>query len=512
MRLPVVIGLLAVAGCNRIFGLDAVTVVDAPPDEAELQTVKLSFMISTTVGAMPGEISLDTSLANPQPAAGPMDGPLAEVTYDPALQVVQFPSALLGTKWRLQYTPDDNVPHELQWQPAADAHVVVPHVGPLRPTPPPLGSGYKIRPSGAAAPATFESGHLLTAGIWMDLGLTPNASNPAIIALAGTAPLSGPPGAPAEQDSAAFVDFGVVGPCKNANGYADLSLPAANGTIREVPPPTWITGTVPATILYPNNTALDNLRLPAALQNGRMGTSGSAKIVLGRGVDSELPAFTRQDLAITGQAEPAPVMLPLADCTFGTATTRFADPATFTSFPYVARARVTSTRTVAGVPLISSLVGVSTGRTPAGEITFDINTRGPIPNHPIVLGGTVLSAGDGVVLTPGTPTLALTFDLDAEHPADYFAVTVLRIESSALRALRVYLATDTTTTEAMVGGGVRSITTPIELDPLLFTRGTYVLAIQAHAGRPKAALGDFTAVDPAGQVVATVFTNTFVVD
>ena len=502
--------LVPLAGCNQIFGLDPVTV--APPQDTSFETVPdptvtLSYMIATTIGGAPDPtIDLTTPLPDPNPKVGTLSGELVPVTYDASATTVAFGRDLLTTKWRLEYTDDSGIPHELQWTPGGDAHVVVPHFGPLAPTPPLPGSGYRIQATGPGAPATFTSAHLVTSGIWMDVNLGA-AANPVTVSLDGVVPLSGPRGVPATSDSAALLDLQSTGTgnntCTRAIGNAGFSPPAVSGGLSDVSP-TWSAGSTLGTVTYAGN--FQALRLPASLES-RAGLAAS-KIEFGRGAHDRMPAFTRQDLTNPTLAEPGPVMLVLASCKFeNPSVPAFSDPANFVGFPYFTRTLVRDERTVGSVTLISSLSAVSSSTAP----NFTSDTSGPIAHAPIALGDatTMLSLSgnfDKVQLPAGAGQLDLTFNLDTLDRVDYFEVSVFRIEGTQLVPLRVYTATDTRATPTV--DGQAAINAPIKIDRALFQAGNqYVLAIQTYRGRPRASLGDFSTVDPI-QVVATIFTRT----
>ncbi len=507
----IALGLLA--SCNQIFGLDDVTI--APPDDAAIPdpVVKLTYMVAGTEGAKPAmALDLDTAIPDPKAKVGALDQPLVATAYDPVTKTVRFPRALLDTKWRLEYTDETGIPHELQWKVSEavgmEPHIVLPRFGPIAPTSPPTGSAYRITATGASAPAKFDFAHLLTAGIWMDISAGRDSANPVIAALDGVTPLSGARGTPATDDSAALVDLKVVGTCRAARGFADLRVLESNGTTQNLSA-LWNVQTIPVLVSYPEPPGNELLRFISTLAD-RAPAVATSSIQLGHGAHPLMPAFTRQDLADPSLAEPSPVMLVLEDCPYdGMQPAAFSDPLGFQAFPLFARARVQSRRVVSNATLISSMSSVSLGTNTTGTNEFAISLPGPIAHDPISLGSAILSGTDDQVsIGNGTEPLDLTFDFDKSLPVDYFEVTLLSIANGNLTPVRVYLTTDVST---VPHGAFQTIAAPIRIDRTVFgIGGEFVFAIQTHRGAPAASIGDFSQVS-FPQVVATVFTRTFMV-
>src|SRR5262245_53147206 len=186
-KTPVGLGLLAFAGCNQIFGLDPVGILDAGEPDAPFPRIPLTNQIATTklvapdILGQPDTIVLAPISPAPQVRVGPDTGALVDVVYDPDGGVEIPVPDHLSTRWRVEYTVPGGVPHEVSWAPQTGARLVVPVVGRVDRTPVPANSGYDVQPiqNGAAippAPGAFTGSHIFTFGTFADVsgGLAPH--------------------------------------------------------------------------------------------------------------------------------------------------------------------------------------------------------------------------------------------------------------------------------------------------------------------------------------------------
>jgi hypothetical protein len=121
----VVLGALALgSGCNWVFGLDPVTLTDAqindaPPD-AMLPSVKLSAItpMLTTAGATTGQATFVPISPPPRVQYGRRGEALTDATISGQDVFVGYDFAEATETWRLVYTLEGGVPHEVHWKPS----------------------------------------------------------------------------------------------------------------------------------------------------------------------------------------------------------------------------------------------------------------------------------------------------------------------------------------------------------------------------------------------------------
>jgi hypothetical protein len=189
-----------------------------------------------------------------------------------------------------------------------------------------------------------------------------------------------------------------------------------------------------------------------------------------------------------------PLILTLLDCTDLdlAALPVFDRPDALIDFPEIAHLQLTTSRTVAGGPtLTSGLVAVAPVAT-TNTVALDLSVAAPVA--PILLGGADLSAADGVPLPVGTGMLELRFAVESGNRSDYFDVVLHRVMGGSTVVERIYTITEPT----------------LAIDREVLASGaTYVLELRAFRGATDAPIGDFTRYLPA-QSSAVVYTRTFV--
>lgn len=528
--------LLALAGCNAIFGLNDNAKLgdpDGPPlPDGPLETFKLRFLVADTEPLVSGGLGEPKALFTAGMAdvsgvqVGPIDGELRDAPYDQATGEVGIPFAdLTSARWRARYT-FDGVLHEVQWQPALqDAKLVEARLGHLEVVAPPADSGYNIQPTGAGTPPIggYIGSRVYTTGAFLDIrtGTSPSSTrvdDPANIVV-------GAIGSPdmALGDNVTLVNYAVPsGACAaTVNGYAHFRPPALAAGTKLLVNPTWRTSpTAALSVTYLNQGAPNVLvRMAAALADstGTRSLTQAGAVEHGITASAELTGTVIERPVTLGGipvAVPGPHMLLLAQCNLGTTGFNpFLSPIELAPFPRVTHAMFTDRRLAGTATLVSSLVSVD--RVQNGNAST-ADFRAPLAIDPITLtdGVTVFSlsgGSDGVALGSVAAPLSLSFTLEADQAqvttaADYFEVTVLQIQGTAVIPKRTFVTAEVAAPIA----APRTIDSPIPIDLSGLTPGTYVLRIRTIAGAPRAALGDFEAVSYPYSA-ASVFTRTFVI-
>ncbi len=523
--------LLALAGCNSIFGLnDNAKLGDGPVVviDGELPTFKLRYLHATTekVGtAKFGDPVLATIGIDPAPTVrlGPVGGALVDAEYVVATGEVRIPipiETLVAAPWRVVYTLDDVV-HEVIWQPTTlvDARIAEPLIGRLDTTPPPLDSGYNLQPEGGGQPpsGTYNNSRVFTTGVFLDIRTGDTPSNTRVDGVANKT-FVGKLGTPemAAGDSAILVDYAdPTAKCDAAaDGFAQFEVePLAPGS-RTILNEDWVatrTGALTATL---ENATSRPLQLSTALadSSGSRSDAQASALEHGLATNAGLPGIVVERPVSFGAVSvpvPGPMMLTLAQCDFvnNIAFDAFVVPSQ--KFPRLTHGFLIDRRTVAGVQLVSSIISVDD--TIDDKSTLNFGT--PLAIQPITL---TSADSSSINLTAGIDAgpnqivsgpLDLSFAVESQSGItgiDYFEVTVFELVAPTLVPKRVVIATDTT-----LQGDPKTLATPISLDLTGLTPGTYVLRIRSIAGMPRAKLGDFETIEYPYSA-ATVFTRTFV--
>src|SRR3954471_8486809 len=112
MRCVAGAGLLALVGCNQIFGITPTTEFDAA---VHVPRVVLDWQIATLLASGDPDPTIRFAPIDPAPKIriAPIDGSFDhdKATYSPADGSIGLPLAYLNTTWRLEYTLADNLPH-----------------------------------------------------------------------------------------------------------------------------------------------------------------------------------------------------------------------------------------------------------------------------------------------------------------------------------------------------------------------------------------------------------------
>lgn len=490
MRLPAVT-LLALCACNQIYGLDKTKVVDAPPDAADRQ-VRLSMLVggATDTASEAAPMLVDVT-PDPKARIALVDEALKPVGYGMG-GVVGYPNNFLAKPWRLEYTPPDGTPVEVQWSPAEGAgHVVVPVIGRVARTQVPTGTGYAVRLKKPDQTFhTFADPVVYTTGYW---SATPGTVSSMLNIDFSVAPsMSGPAGAPsaAAKDVVVAIDYSVDAGtgCRYASrAGSGLASELENGMMKPLDLPL-DTSSEAVVLTYVVEAPMDAQGHLLTVLGPRGDDQSGSRVIYGRFAHSGLPAFTT-----TISGVPAPAMIPLATCPVLVQTPpSMNDAGSGLAFTKGMFSYVTNDRTVSGVRLRSSIatVGFLSSGTSTYEATFDV----PLATT-VQLGAKDLIAADGGLIA-STPS-DLTIGIEPNRPFDYVEVALYKLTANSLELVRTYVATTSTATATL------------RFDPsVMMPNAEHVFAIRTYRGRPGARQSDFSTVQ-APQAVGTIFTRTF---
>jgi hypothetical protein len=515
-------GLLALVGCNQVFGITPTRENDArvtPDPHVVLDWQIAEVLASGAPDPMPRFAPIDPP---PRVRIAPLDGPfdIDPVPYSTTDGSILIPPAYLNTTWRLEYTLAGGVPHEVQWAPEdQQGHLTVPLFGRLQRDPVPVDSGYTITPS---AVTSYSHPRVFTTGLWTE-GVASNY----VMSDGGrvdydfykdTLSLSGPRGRPdpALGDRALLVDFadgsminGTVG-CRIAAGSAPLASAALEPGAHSVEMPTWDTGQKDVRST-PIDTKLTT-RLGTSL--GMLGvtfSSAQSMLLFGYTANTNMPglAGAPNNTLLPGVQLPVPVMLALLQCPISVITLpKASQPALLDPFPRILHAQLVANRQVLGVTLASGMETVIPAAS-TGDFTMAFPAAIPL-NFELMtpMNGLLNLAGgsDQLAAGPASGIFELTFTREtiADVQAHYYDVVLHRIAAGTLITERIYTVTEPMITEPGMAPRARVRIDGMDLAP----NADYVFEVRSYKGHPQAQNGDFAPVDyPYG--AAIVFTRTF---
>lgn len=505
MRIAALGGLLvAVAGCNQVFGLEGTTKVDAAvvviPDAAP-RTTFLTWQLGRTTASGAVEVSYPAITPKPSVKIGPLPGQtipekpdwapgeLRDVDIDDA-GGIDIDEALRGRTFRIVYRlAGETIDHEFQGI-VSEGHLIVERFGPVDRTPPPANAGYRVPDPMALPLATF-----MTTGVWTQF---PGVVTPAMDAQRGTYStahsMSGPLGL---WDTEPGAKLAV---CDRSGGKttACAVVPAgqmpplvANLDVEPAAPPIFDTTLTSITTSGSLSVSAD-ARMYTALKTqstdglyGARENAGSPFYEYGLVPTLEMGTFTDVPAVRSGQALfPRPVMFQLG--TSGTqAIAKFVVPDL--GMAPVVYAHYTNTRQAKSGLYLVSLFQSVTPMEPNVELTF----AAPMPNA-YKLGGMSLDADGQALPALAGNAVELTWVNDQGASEDY-EVTLVDVTGADAQPMKVWNV-----------GEPRLV-----LDPAIFAAGkTYAFEIAARTGFPKARAADFTMVTyPASR--SSLFAGTF---
>lgn len=513
---PHLLALLAVAGCNEIWGLDRDVAlapgIDGPDGGPDRPRIRFTSQITKTTATGYVDAMLDYAPIDPPPVVqiGLVGGPLAPATYAPE-GTIEYPAEYVGKPWRLLYTLADGIPHEVHWSPPEGdlvAHLVEPVFGRLDRAPVPPGSGYTITPIGS--PPQHVLTRVFTTGVWTEGISTGTSTGPTFDYDFATkaVPMSGRLGAPegAKGDFVALADFRIQNGCRVASGAAAFPAPdlvAGTHTV-PAPQPPYESANKQVRLMLGGPAPIDP-RLKGLL-GARAGTTNISRMQYGYVPSLGVFGFSKPVPApILDFRLPGPRMIAFANCpvpeNIGTYQTEaFADPADIRDrFPPVVHVEVVNQRVRGATTLISGFSGVLTSSdytfTSGFLVAAPVNIR--LEQHGALIADLEDLAKEGDEVPLGADPVELVFDLEANPllAADYFDVTLYLIEpqTGALALQRVYTITDR----------------KLRIEPsFLLPASEYAFEVRAYRGRPVAARADFS-VNTYPQYAATLFTRIF---
>lgn len=521
MRCVAGVGLLALVGCNQIFGIAATKEWDAGVDVVPaMPQVALTWQVATvtTAGEPDPAIAYPPIVPAPQVRIAPIDVALADspdaATYADT-GTIAIPGAYVDKMWRLEYTLADGVPHEVQWSPENMlGHVTVPVFGRLQRAAPPDGGGYTVTPTNPPASYTFP--RVFTTGLWTEGRVVPDPT-PGQQTIdhdfSRSTSLSDRKGSPdpALGDRGFVVDFifnGATG-CTIAAGSAMLTSAALELQTHSVQTVVWdaarkSVASAPINVFAPNTRLIDAL----GDLDGGLGYQGV--LMFGVGASPVMPGLGSAPMSglLSGTAQlPVPMMLTLLQCRNDMGPPLAmppitAQPMALDAFPHLLHLQITNTRVLDGLSLTSGIETVALTAVSQNDVRFSaaIPIAFELTNpaqQKFALDG---KAPDHVAVGPVGGAFTLRFA--AEPPSmnapgdlrvDYYDVVLHRIDLGALTTERIYTVT---APAVRIDGSV------------LAPAAEYVFEVRSYKGHPKAQRGDFSAVDyPYGSAV--VFTRTF---
>lgn len=499
MRSAAGLGVLVIAGCNQIFGLEQTAIVDASVDpDAAYRRAQLTYAVALTTATSQAPNIVQAGVTpDPMVRVGPLAGDLVAARYVAGADVgeLEYPPELLGTTWRVEYTPPGGIPHEVQWNPPDGAgHLVIPYFGAVPRMPAPPGTGYTLRTAtNVVWPATTTV--IYTTGYWTRTEL-PGSASAIPLDLGTIAPASGQRGRPdPTKDDVVVIGYADSGACRRAQltaSYAAADL--VDGTLVDLNASVASTlGDAISVVYAPANAAIPPSRLAAALGTRSNALSTASRSVFGAAAHTAMPGFPSTFAGI-----PAPLMIPLVECPLGQLdSVSFTTPTALIDYAGVLFAYAIDQRVRNGVALPSSIVTIGVSSSDAYPANFNV----PLAITP-KLGAIDLDGPEDAIAIPRTRA-ELTFALDVTGNPDFgfdtFEVVLHRLDATAAVPVRVY---------ASPNPAQRSIT----FDPAVMVPGVeYAFAIRTIRGRPGAAAFDMTQVAQP-QAMGSVFTRTFVLE
>ena len=504
MRWLTLAPLVAATGCNWVFGLEQTVFTDAPGSELPPSSrTALVWAIATTDGNLVAGVdpvleykAIGSETLRPkQPIimVGDDNG-LATATYKLDDGTFEIPFALRDSQHRVVYTlPDESIAHEVQWA-RTGAILVVPRTSryeaPLAPT----GSGYTITPMGLMPSTTLVAPALVTSGVftYSNEGVDFMQSGSSITfryAQEGM-PVTQPFGAPQSGlgDWVLLTEWVGNGPTSNVAAYAKTQVDLVMGAMSmPTPEPAWTTTTRQLIAGCGGPDCLPSAQLNPA-QNRLVAVFGgttATRFLYGVSPSTDLPGFLP---GVAPTFVERPLILPFVESNINVVSVTLADPSDGLGLERVVALRISSTRTVNGANLVSSIQAIT------NVLTSPLQFSAPLAVN-VQFGSTNLSTpNDGEIITVGSGMQKLQFAPDTGNADDY-TITLFELTGSALAPVRYY----------------HVIAPEVKIDTSLLVSGRhYVFAITARTGLPGAASGDYgQAQYPFGS--ATTFTKTFIV-
>lgn len=467
----VVLGVLALApGCNWVFGLDPVTLTDArqddaPPD-ARLPTVKLSAItpMLNASGQTTGQATFVPITPAPTVQYGRRGEALVDTVYTGQDVPVGYEFAESDEIWRLVYTLEGGVPHEVHWRPSVamhPGHAVVLQLTPNDRDAPPATGTFVLDATGA--PASWYAPRLYTTNTWtLDPSPPPDTTILTRVSsnftTAATKTIAGAKRKPDPvKDFEVLLDYddsAAGNTCAIVTGSAAFRIDLSNGSSIDPTPPTfetYLANPKPGNYFLATPNGLDGVAVAAnvAGANGLQPTEISRYQIVTYGPGGSIPLHHHSDLQplLPSVPLPVPVGILLAKCKDG--------PNTVPPFGYPSRLTFPTLGTIMyatpALPLAgggsvvnglqTTIVGASTPS--AGPFNADY-TGAAFATAPTIDGVDVnITSGSVAAIPTGGPTAALNFDHSIPDPViDLYEATLFRVDGSQLVRLRDFTFTE----------------------------------------------------------------------
>jgi hypothetical protein len=498
--------LVAVTGCNWVFGLKHTQPADAapdtpdgPPDAPFLKMIFERQVGTTDVNGMP--VAGMSAAISPAPAIqlGPLDGPLSPSAYDAGSHSFIVPFELPGNPWRLVYTTDaDPVPTEFQWT-ANAAHLTLPSLARPGDASPPAGSGWDFRPTPTPtilAPRVMTSG-AFTSTVVPSADLIGGGKEVGYEYAKYARGLFGPVGTPtvAQGDWALLYDYrfisGGVGMPQiyGSVGYAWVQADLAAGAQTVVTPP-WVATTSVVnginwadTINGPRLNTVSSLGGACCSHHLEYGIVPSPYIAPFQPSATGVDAPSMVDLLVDDDATGEPLAININ-----------APSTTQVKLPRMLLAAYVAPRVAFGVTLTNTIQTLGTPSTL--EFAAPLATK-------VQLGtvGLMTGSADNQVVPASASSITLQWTPESISSgtvtiaADDYVVTLYEIAANTLSPIRRY----------------QVLAPRVEVDGTLLQQGhRYVFGITSRNGYPNAVDGDYSTIRlPFSE--ATVFPLAFVI-
>jgi hypothetical protein len=524
---------LAVAGCNQIFGNNSVTPIggdaNQPGIDAPFGVMTLNYAVEATPNqAAPTYTPFDTHVH-----VGPLD-PLnlnlddltERIVTDGSFTVATSTLTLTAPRYRLIYSAPDGIDVELQSS-VKNANLVIPRIGRLDRVSVATGSDLSVVFQGG--PASWTHARFLGTGLWSIDEVGGCCGGATFVDYSTFVSMSGPLGAPQAADTLIFADSnsdsgGVYdGYHDKVYGYATVTLNGFDGSGAPVAPTVsaWKTpagqtslGATTPIIKYSqraenilnDSPADDTLDVPDPIVEG--GVIASENVM----------PFT-ENLANQGHSQSKNgdldhvVFAPLGRSLLN--PIRFVNPYNGTDAPAYPTAVYTSSsfsRKFVGTNITTrngiQVVGLQMASTPAVAFGDGVGIANQItigPTNTTTTTSLVVSDAKTVTapITGAAQSYDLTFGSDSSDPAaaiDDCSVTLYRIDPTLLAPIKRYLIN----TLPSVPSGSQLI-----IDARLFDLvHQYTFGISCYHGHPIANIGDWRMIT-FPFAVSTVYSHSF---
>jgi len=513
-----IVCLLAVSGCNSIFGshdvINGSKDADVRPKDAAPYTLYLTGMnVDTTTNPDPTQIMPTFgALAGATVAAGPLGQPTQPLVLggDGAFTV---PYELAQDVYRVVYTPPDGVPVEIQGK-IQNAHFVVASIGRQNAMPAPSNAVLgDITPTGGPNPA-YTNFHLYTIGTYavrIDTAVQRIGSSTTWSTNSGmvngiqsmSGPLETPTGAQGDKiivtdgDStnqatgfsvgtladfstglayptmAAWKTVADVGNQQMKWGYASSQMETSD-RIMAATPVSWTNDNPQSSMYVPPfvwGGVVPSTKLPNFVEAGE----GYVKVS-----NNPLDLWTARGYGGLG----VPIFLPLTETTVqGTLTMVHAFNGTDApAFPTAMYLRYSRSGVVENVTLTAGIQTIApANNTAATNVPVSVGMAFTTNQHMTLNGDDIfIDSGAAFTIANAPAQMDFVFGLDKPATTDDCVSTIYQIGTSNLVPVHRYLSTPNNV----------QVNATIKVDKSVFAQGhDYVIGVSCHAGLPGIATG-----------------------